>query len=464
MERQVLIDAEHPENLVLSLLEEIRRPLAAYIEAAVAAWADPTDWTDWRNKSSGNAGAISQVDRSLKALTDHNLWTRHFSMDLAETMVGAPHTGCPSPEQVKAGLARVKVLRALRNRRSHKNDDEGAITDAEALVAIDYASRLMVAVGAPEVIPRLHQLRGVASAREHRRARRRYPSSGLRVDRVEKGTMCVGAHWSDPRPDTGLPSGWWLAVVRDGALLRIDGGVATRDLCDYLQGAPLAAPAARAGLAFCFSTPAWYLHSHHGGNPRHAWDFFADHGDEEATPALLAEIAGPPFHTTESGPPPYKGNQSGRRRCEEQVEERTGARPSSVFELGGRATVGALAILGAPVLATLQDAGYAIWPFDRTAKASAIAVEIFPRSLWAALNPDRDPVSSEEDRRAFLEIPEVRAMVDDGASRERLRTERRAFDAFLTAFALSRYGRRLPAREGDTVAAVEGEIWLPREA
>ena len=467
------LDPKSPQHLVRAALDDVlRRPLAGYIEAFVAGLDDKSAWLDWLDnraykdgRKRPNKDSLTKVDVSLAALSDYELWPQYFSKDLAAPMLGVTPSGRPSKTQEKEGRGRVLDLLAIRHRISHVNDEEAPLSDAEALGALEAIIRLLSAIGSSESVQRVKELKGVAAAREARRSHPKYSRSGLRLDEVSKDTLCIGAHWMDPQDTTGTPGGWWIAAIKGGTLLRIDRDLDTAAVVAYLTGAALEAPTTRVGLAFCFSAPAWYVREHHAGSPEEFWDWCSSQVDESADAQLICDVLGGPFRTAEKwSDADFGKSQPAKRATEDKTQERTGARPESIFKVGGRASVGALAVFGVRVLPALRSASYAIWPMDSETAPRAAAVEIFPRSLWAALNPDKDPVSSAEDRHRFLKTKEIAAMVDDGASKEKLLGERRAFDAFYTAFALSRYGRRLPARQGDQIAGIEGEIWLPDPA
>ncbi len=130
-----------------------------------------------------------------------------------------------------------------------------------------------------------------------------------------------------------------------------------------------------------------------------------------------------------------------------------GIRPKSSFQIGGAGSVGTGSLRGFPALARLQDAGYAIWPFDAPAR-TPVAVEIWPRALTGPVVK-----SSATARAAYLDhhLPELPTPWRDSAA-----DSEDAFDAAISAVVMSHHEsalRSLPTL--DDTARNEGWVWSP---
>jgi hypothetical protein len=131
-----------------------------------------------------------------------------------------------------------------------------------------------------------------------------------------------------------------------------------------------------------------------------------------------------------------------------------GVRPKSSFQIGGAGSVGTGSVRGFPALAALQDAGYAIWPFDAPA-ATPVALEIWPRAFTGAVVK-----SSPTARATYLDVhlPEMSPAFRDAAVRSE-----DAFDAAVSAVVMSRHEadlRTLPPAV-HPVELREGCVWTP---
>ena len=269
---------------------------------------------------------------------------------------------------------------------------------------------------------------------------------------------CVGVHWVQPK--LGIPGQWWWVEIADGAVTRVDVDLTTEDAARDLQA--IEGPGI-AGLAFCFSAPANYVLRTDVGSPEALWsrgEPFSHRSVNEAVAAL-----GPPFRVVEHGQPMRRPDEfpNAFRETEISAWKGTSALPSSIFDVDGTDSVGALALNGMPLISEVRAGGAAVWPFQPLQDDGLTCVEVFPRSLWARLNPKEDSKSKTHPRRRAAFVKHVR---ESGTSvNQRLaqtfQEEERAFDAFLTAWSLSRYGGGIGAIKPVDLAFLEGQIWLP---
>ena len=202
-----------------------------------------------------------------------------------------------------------------------------------------------------------------------------------------------------------------------------------------------------AGLDFAFSMPAWFI---------------AEVGARSAL-ELWAVVARDGERWLEACEPPFWGRPGKRRPASAHAAFRLGETgcasdfgmtPKSVFQVGGGGAVGTGSLRGMPHLATLHDAGIAIWPFCRPARATAL--EIYPRIFTGRVTKsDLDARAAHLDAH-FPSLP--RDMRDRAASSED------AFDAAVSALRMWEHRTDLASlrRTRDPQTLLEGAIWRPR--
>jgi hypothetical protein len=235
----------------------------------------------------------------------------------------------------------------------------------------------------------------------------------------------------------------WTAEARDGELLRLEAGRTRAEVVDELVDRASEAPGVVVGFDFSFSLPAWFLGDRRYENVRALWDAATTEGE-----AWLRDCA-PPFWGRPGHPRPDLPTHL--RRTEAELVAAGGIRPKSSFQIGGAGSVGTGSVRGFPVLARLQDAGYAIWPFDAPAEPP-VAVEIWPRSLTG-------PVVK-SDGRARADYADRHLPGLPAALRDAVVGSDDAFDAAVSAVVMSRHEpalRTLPALGGE--ARIEGWVW-----
>jgi hypothetical protein len=239
----------------------------------------------------------------------------------------------------------------------------------------------------------------------------------------------------------------WTARVRDGALVELAAGRSREAVVAALVDEQAADPGRGVvvGFDFAFSLPAWYLAARGAGSARALWDQLARDAED-----LLARCP-PPFWGRPGRPRP---DLEGHFRATELGAPAVGGhRPKSVFQIGGAGTVGTGSLRGMPLLARLQDAGFAIWPFDPPGPATV--VEIYPR-LFTGPVAKRDLAA----RRRYLAAapwPIPHDVVQRVAANED------AFDAAISALAMAGHAEELErlAPSADPLTALEGAVWIP---
>jgi len=241
----------------------------------------------------------------------------------------------------------------------------------------------------------------------------------------------------------------WLAETSERGLERVECGLRRDEVVRHLIELAEREPRLVVGIDFAFSFPRWFLAEHGLASARDAWELVAREGE-----SWLARSPHPfwgrPFVAR---PAPIEG-RSEWRATESEGMLVGGAAPKSIFQTGGAGTVGTGSLRGMPYLRDLQDAGFAIWPFDRA--RLPMVVEIYPRYLTGPVNK-----SSAVARALYLQARharESRAMLELAGSSED------AFDAAVSAVCMRRFARdfaRLPRRPLTETDRLEGRIWRP---
>ncbi len=253
----------------------------------------------------------------------------------------------------------------------------------------------------------------------------------------------IAIDWSGAR--TGATGKIWLAEVVDGHLLRLEPGRDRDQLAGHLIAEAERDPDLVVGFDFAFAFPVWFQQELGVASADDVWERVDEEGER-----WLQEC-----------PPPFWGRSGTRRperplyrRTEEEVRERTGAQPKSVFQIGGAGAVGTGSIRGMPVLRRLTGAGFAVWPFHDP--ALPLVVEIYPRLFTGPL-VKTDPA----ERAALMEAryPEL-----DSSHRQLTIAFDDALDAAVSAIEMARHAEELmrlpPAR--DALERREGAVWYPR--
>ncbi len=473
----------NPDERIESALGLLREPLGIFVDAAMKRtranvrenyrgtyWEDASQgrqrsgasppigvsslWQQWLRE--GQIPMNMRVGGKCRAATLTNiLMTGHVVYDWWQVVFY--HEDTFRERMGPGGQTMFQELVEYRNHKYHGEDIDGR----QAARGLETVIRILHAIGEDRLARQVEDLRQPLIEQQARVGPSLGPGHTLQDAPPPAGTWCVGAHWMDPDPD--LPNAWWLVAIRDGQMELIRRDLTTAQITDYLSAKATADQPTLVGLAYCFSTPAWFVRGLVPPQASSFWELCESVRDEERqTPGDLARALGPPFR--ESGTDlevPLRNDQPEFRDTEVAQGAIPETTPSSVFRIGGSGSVGGLAVLGAPVLKFLSEAGMRIWPIDDAGQHTA--VEIFPRGLWAAVDPLADPISTPDARAQFLEHPDIRRLHGiGGGDREVLRRERRAFDAFLTAWALSRYGGSLHGRTINETARLEGEIWIPK--
>ena len=240
----------------------------------------------------------------------------------------------------------------------------------------------------------------------------------------------------------------WLAEVDPVSreVVRLEAGRNREALVRHLVAEASRESRIVVGLDFAFSLPSWFLESRGLAAARGLWGLAREESER-----WLAECSAPFW-----GRPGVRRPElpSHLRRADAEVPAVGGIRPKSAFQVGGAGAVGTGSLRGMPILATLREAGFAIWPFDDV--RLPLVVEIYPRALTGPVvktSPDaRRRYLDERHPGLSADIRELAAGSDD------------AFDALVSALVMAEHADEFTdlAASRDPERRREGQIWRPR--
>jgi hypothetical protein len=257
------------------------------------------------------------------------------------------------------------------------------------------------------------------------------------------GVRVVAVDWSGRAGVTGQRRHIWRAVADDGRLVALGSGMSRGEVVDEVVAMARADEELIVGFDFAFSFPAWFVLGYGLTEVGELWALAAVEGER------WLEECRPPFWGRPHKPRPALVEQL--RLTDASCQPVGGARPKSVFQVGGAGAVGTGSIRGMPYLPRLRAAGFSVWPFDPA--GSPLVVEIYPRALTG---PVRKSVAAA--RAAYLEdwtLPlGLRRLAQESED---------AFDAAASALVMWRHLEQLRnlCRAEDPRVLLEGAIWAP---
>jgi hypothetical protein len=234
----------------------------------------------------------------------------------------------------------------------------------------------------------------------------------------------------------------WTAEAHDGELLRLEAGRTRTEVVDELVARASERPGVVVGFDFSFSLPEWFLRDCGFADARALWDAAARDGE-----VWLRDCEAPFWGRPGRPRPPLPCHL---RRTEATLAAVGGIRPKSSFQVGGAGSVGTGSLRGFPALARLQDAGYAIWPFDAPARPP-VAVEIWPRAFTG-------PVVKSDARARAAHLDQHFPGLATGLRDAAVGSDD-AFDAAVSAVVMSRHEAALRALPRRDDACGEGWVW-----
>lgn len=284
-------------------------------------------------------------------------------------------------------------------------------------------------------------------------------------------TTVIAIDWSG-RVDLAGQRRHIVAAIWHEGKVRIESGRTRDEVTDWLIALKQKDPRLVVGFDFCFSFPAWFVRDEH--NAKDAPEFWrmvvAEHGERWLSRDCVdRRFWGRPHKR----PPEFSGENLHRMLratdidCkiiaeipdEQRAMRVKGITPKSVFQIGGSGSVGTASLRGMKSLVRLQDAGFAIWPFDRG--RLPMAVEMYSR-----LNTGPVHKSNPEARSAYLNAKRKSSAEYAALSRtvlQKAKASDDAFDALISCMVMVErraHFTRLPAPR-DPFYELEGWTWAP---
>lgn len=251
--------------------------------------------------------------------------------------------------------------------------------------------------------------------------------------------QAIAIDWSGDARHSGKKI--WRAVAHDGVVMELEGGLDREHTIDWLIDEQSRGPLV-AGIDFAFSFPEWFCRAHGCATIDEVWNLARTHGE-----TWLAEQPDPFWGKKKKGRP-----MRGADQPEHRATEAAGGK--SVFMISNPGAVGTGSIRGMPLLAKLRSAGFSIWPFD--SPSNATVVEIYPKALYA---PEGVTKTDSYARREYMNTHHREHMSD--VLLERSVSTDDAFDAAVSAIAMSQCIDQFASLKEHSNGSLEGAIWRP---
>lgn len=257
----------------------------------------------------------------------------------------------------------------------------------------------------------------------------------------------------------------WAGVWRAGRV-ELHSGKTREELCAWLIEQARESKNLVVGIDFCFSYPAWFLRELGAKSAIEFWEMVrARHSDHW----LSKDCEDVRFWGRPRKKPPEFCGETGAdkmlrladRECKlacyiakkQEAEKVKGIAPKSPFQIGGAGAVGTGTLRGIPLLPTLREGGFAVWPFDEP--RLPMLIEIYPRLLTGVVKK-----SVYEERVKYLEERLTQNVLTRSALAEAEKSED-AFDAAVSAVKMGE--RRLEFGKLTRLCAedrqLEGKVW-----
>ncbi len=237
----------------------------------------------------------------------------------------------------------------------------------------------------------------------------------------------------------------WRAEVCRGELVRLENGRNREEIARLLIEEAMKDRRFVVGLDFAFSFPMWFCEKLGAQTAFDVWAKTAIDGERWLHDCSF------PFWGHPGAKRPTEGEGFRKTELAACAARKSGIKPKSVFQIGGAGAVGTGSIRGMPILKTLREAGFSIWPFDPPGWPTV--VEIYPRALTGPVNK-----SSRDERKKYLraKFSELsKQFVTTASSCED------AFDAAVSALVMQKRIDELAnlSQATDPSELLEGKIW-----
>jgi hypothetical protein len=196
----------------------------------------------------------------------------------------------------------------------------------------------------------------------------------------------IAIDWSGAKDAASQRKHIWTAKLC-GNSVSLEAGRTRDEVTAWLIEQKQQHPQLLIGLDFAFSFPLWYVEQH-GPAIHDLWTYIEDNAER----LILCKET--PFWGRAAHPKPRRLSREESLRQTDLETMVNGQYSKSAFQVNYPGAVGTGTLRGIRHLFALQQAGFAIWPFQDLAAQSI--VEIYPR-LFTQI-----PVSRLEERKKFL--------------------------------------------------------------
>jgi len=261
-------------------------------------------------------------------------------------------------------------------------------------------------------------------------------------------TRIIAIDWSGSQDDSTQKKTIWIADWRERTrTLTLECGRTRRQAMDYVVRAAGEDPALVVGFDFAFSFPADFARRLGCDKAEELWKAIGNLGSSWMQGEWPDE-----FYVVHGRKKPefFKDGSRQELRATDSLYK---AQPIFKLGVGG---VGRASIAGQPLLLTLLDQGFSIWPFHET--RYPLALEIYPGAYWEGLKR-KEP----DQRRESLATPRF-SWIADAEVRGKAIASRDAFDALISVAAMHAGREELAVlqQSTDAVELLEGKIWRPQ--
>jgi hypothetical protein len=295
------------------------------------------------------------------------------------------------------------------------------------------------------------------------------------VTRVER---VVAVDWSGDK-GSGQRKKIWAGVWTaggggvDGGRVRLENGRTRVEVGEWLIAMAQDTPRMVVGVDFCFSYPAWFVKERGAKTAPEFWRIVTEHGEgwlgHECEDVRFWGRIGK--HRSGKKPLEFCGELGHRmlRRADEACKVQAkildpseaakvkGIAPKSPFQIGGAGAVGTGTLRGIPLLHSLREAGFRVWPFD--VPTLPLLVEIYPRLMTGAVNKGNVEARTNYLAKKLDEDSAYKSLGSEVILKAELSED--AFDALISVMVMARERKSFTRLQQatDRTTLLEGAVW-----
>jgi len=263
--------------------------------------------------------------------------------------------------------------------------------------------------------------------------------------------------------------------------VQLENGRTREEIAEWLIELARETPRMVVGFDFCFSFPAWFVRDEHGSaTAPEFWKSVVEQGHAERwltggedkrfwgkPHKRPAEFSGPNLHRMLRSTDIDHKVIAHIPEAEHQARVK-GITPKSVFQIGGSGSVGTASLRGFPTLLHLREAGFHIWPYDKSElggkNSRPLVVEMYTRLNTGAVHKSNPAARAAYLLRKRREDPAYTAL--SRAVLTKARAGEDAFDALISTMVMAERRESFAAlpKPRDPLHVIEGWTWAPEAA